>query len=42
MPTATQDLRRLVDLGWLQRAGGGRSTHYTASPRLRTMWRRAR
>jgi len=41
MPTATQDLRRLVELRWLRRIGGGRSTHYVASPQLRGMWRRA-
>jgi Fic family protein len=41
MPTATQDLRRLVDLGWLRRIGAGRSTRYAASARLHAMWARA-
>jgi hypothetical protein len=41
MPTATKDLGSLVLLGWLRRVGAGRSTHYEASKKLRTMWRRA-
>jgi Fic family protein len=40
MPTATQDLRRLADIGWLIRTGRGRSTRYEASPRLRALLRR--
>lgn len=41
MPTATKDLGAAVMLGWLKRIGGGRSTHYQASSRLRSRWRRA-
>jgi Fic family protein len=41
MPTATLDLRRLVDLGWLDRVGRTRATHYVASAKLRAMWKRA-
>jgi Fic family protein len=41
MPTATKDLGALVQHDWLRRTGGGRSTRYEASSRLRAMWRRA-
>lgn len=33
-PTASGDLRRLVDAGWLQQVGAGRSTGYVPSPTL--------
>ncbi len=35
VPTASLDLRRLVDAGLLDVAGGGRSTHYVPAPPLR-------
>ena len=35
MPTASNDLRRLLDAGLLEQTGSGRSTRYRASERLR-------
>jgi Fic family protein len=40
-PTATLDLRRLVDAGLIEPHGGGRSTMYAASAALRDVVRRA-
>ncbi len=34
MPTASNDLRRLVDGGLIEQAGKGRSTRYRASAQL--------
>lgn len=36
-PTANIDLRRLVDAGYLDRAGGGRSIHYVPAPPLQRL-----
>lgn len=35
--TATNDLRRLLDAGFLELRGAGPSTHYAATPALRTL-----
>lgn len=37
LPTASNDLRRLVDAGLVQRQGGGRSTRYIASENLTSL-----
>lgn len=36
LPTASQDLRRLLDAGYLRQTGGGRSTAYRPTDRLRS------
>lgn len=40
--TASLDLRRLVEDGFLKRRGGGRSTHYVAADALHDAWARER
>jgi len=37
-PTATQDLQRLRNDGWLDQEGGGRSIRYVAGKQLRERW----
>jgi Fic family protein len=37
-PTATQDLQRLRQDGWLDQEGGGRSLHYVAGGKLKERW----
>ena len=37
-PTATQDLQRLRQDGWLDQEGGGRSLHYIAGGPLKDCW----
>jgi Fic family protein len=41
-PTATQDLQRLRNDGWLDQEGGGRSIRYVASKKLRERWSASR
>jgi len=37
-PTATQDLQRLRQGGWLDQDGGGRPLHYIAGGKLKERW----